>query len=371
VRHPETPPLTRAVLLRGIGFGLGVVLAGIGVWLIVTGNTQKRVELGALAGFWGLAVGALAVPAGRRWTSPHDDPVPGVPAPGAAVEMRTATAELERAQEAAARRAHELRLEHMLRHEIQTSVSREVDAIRNEIAELRSELLEKVGGQLRLERTETTRVIGSNLQALQHEVRQLKVAAQEGDFGTGLVSTGLHETGPLRKIVEPARIRPVSRQTAEVEADVQPARQSDAEPAAAAPQRSAPPLAQAPPPAASPAPRAPAPPAPAQPPAAPASATPAPQFDGFAGLPRIRPFTEFALDPIEPVREIRRLPLRDLTSGVDDDDSAYTGRRRRSDEEEAGNGRHVRTAAEPPVRRHRKVSEETDDLLARLLARDS
>jgi hypothetical protein len=383
--------MTRGVLLRGSGFAVGVALAGVGVWLIVTGTTQKGVELGALAGFWGLAIGALAMPASRRMMQARDDSAPGEAALGTEVELRSARTELARAEEAAARRAHELRLEHMLRSEIQTSVSREVDELRSEIAALRSELLEKVGGQLRLERTETTRVIGSNFEALQHEMRQLKYATQEGDFGAGLGAARLQETGPVRKIVEPARIRPVSRQTAEVEADVQPARQPTTQPergaagpqptlASAASSRATGPIRlgtvqpideseapgePAPTPPAAPTPAPPA--APAQPssapappprPSAPAPATPpagsrptADLVDDFAGLPRIRPFTEFELDPIE-------------------DEAAYTGRRRRSDEDEARAGRHTRPA-EPPARRHSRAPKGNEDLLARLLAGDS
>ena len=75
--------------------------------------------------------------------------------------------------------------------------------------------------------------------------------------------------------------------------------------------------------------------------------------DEFAGLPRIRPFTDFELDPVEP-------PL-----------PAYTGRRRRpeDDDGERGAGRHSRPADEPE-RRHRRAEDNADDLLARLLARE-
>ena len=48
-----------------------------------------------------------------------------------------------------------------------------VGALRDEVAALRAEVVDKLGGQLRLERIETTRVIGSDLEALQHEIRRL------------------------------------------------------------------------------------------------------------------------------------------------------------------------------------------------------
>jgi hypothetical protein len=397
--------LTRGVVLRGIGFAAAVVLGAVAVWLVVTSDTQKRLELGVLAGLWAALVGAYAMFGARRGVHPLDGDYIAEPGPSTDVALRVDNMELERAEEAAARRAHETRLENMLRREIQTSVAREVGGLRAEIAQLRGDLLEKVGGQLRLERIETTRVIGSDLEALQHELRQLKAAAQDtGDFRAGAAARA-PDPAPVRQIVEPARVRPVSRQTAEVEADVQPARtrpdvgspravvtvepqsaapasptQSGPSPipadatapirlaaiealaaAAAAGPASAP--AAAPPPQAAPSTQPPAEPDPPTPrPAPPAAAAPAPEprpqppppapafaADDFASLPRIRPFTEFELDPIE-------------------DEPSYTGRRRRIEDE--ANGRHARPAETDP-QRHRRPEERTDDLLARLLARDS
>ena len=91
--------------------------------------------------------------------------------------------------------------------------------------------------------------------------------------------------------------------------------------------------------------------------------------DPFADLPRITPFTEFELDPIE----TRPAPPP----------NGYTGRRRASAEEagaeaEAGSGRHSQSgthvgAGEPAGRRHRRAEEngEANELLAKLLARES
>lgn len=450
-RPDDAPPLTRGVVLRGIGFALAVALGAVAVWLIVTSTTQKRVELGVLAGLWAAMIGAFSMFGTRRMMHPLESDFAAVAAAavaaagagaGTELELRSARAEVERAEEAAARRAHEVRLESLLRREIQTTVGREVSALRSEISELRGELLEKVGGQLRLERTETTRVIGSNLEALQEEMRRLKFAADTGEFDIRTGRPRTAETGPVRQIVEPARVRPVSRQTADVEADVQPARTPPAPsvrydtldvsefgtsapvaapaaapapaPAPAAPPAPAPvvpaavvpaaPAASTPgwsattsvtagssttPPPAAPAPAAPpAAPAPAAPAAAPAPApTPAPtpflppaavtpsaavtppapatpssppdsrpqppsSFDDFPALPRLRPFTDFELDPIE--------------------DDSYTGRRRRL-EDPGTNGKHTSPGADQPTRRHRRAAEDdaADDLLARLLARRS
>ncbi|MBE7187048.1 cell envelope integrity protein TolA [Jatrophihabitans endophyticus] len=166
----DTPPLTRAVVVRGVGFALAIALGAVAVWLIVTGSMNpRRIEIGVLAGLWGLLLGAYTM-FGRRHLG---DPVHYVTSSD--VALRTGGG-LEPAAQADARRAFEERLEHLLRTEISSSVNREVGDLRREVASLRQELVEKVGGELRLERIETTRLIGSDLEALQHEVRALKSA---------------------------------------------------------------------------------------------------------------------------------------------------------------------------------------------------
>jgi hypothetical protein len=400
-------------------------LSALGLWLCITSdgqNSVKMIRLGMLAVLWGLLIGAFAMFGSRR---PHADEAREMHAPaqsGSAVELRSRSAELrsrsaelERAEEAARRRDHEERLERMLRREIHSAVADEVATLRSEIGQLRSELLDKVDGRLRLERIETTRIIGSDLEALQHEVRELKHATRDtGDVPLG--RSRVSETTSVRQIVEPARVRPVTRQTAEVEADVQPARQPRREPEPVLRPESAPrpasavpateqttpirmparePQASGLPTAGIPAPTSASPPAPppntpAPPPNTPPSTpaptsssapsstatptapapttssplpppqptggptgeprpSPSPPADPFAGLPRIRPFTDFELDPIE-------------------DDASYTGRRRKGEETDQPRGRHSRDG-EPSGRR--RAPENGDELLARLLARES
>ena len=382
--NQDAPPLTRGVVLRAFGLTFAVALAGVGAWLIVTGKTPKRVELGVLAGLWGALLGAFAMFGGRRAAQPED--AAARRPTSTELELRSVRTELERAEEAAARRAHESRLEQLLRAEVQAAITREITSLRAEIADLRGELLEKVGNQVRLERIETTRVIGSDLEALQHEVRQLQAVTREvGDSGS--FRTHPAEPTALRPIVEPARVRPVSREAAEVQADVQPATSDQATEQLVEPEppRPSPPAfveAEAPRP--SPTvdwssvrtsepepPRPPAPPVettgpvrfeesrptpapeprptPAATPERPAVVLPIDErFDTLSGLPRIEPFTAFELDPIEP-------------------EPAYTGRRRRS-EDDADHGRHAQP--EGGGRRHR-ADDDGDDLLARLLARES
>src|SRR5206468_4145700 len=118
-RPADAPPLTRGVVLRGIGFAVAVALGAVAVWLIVTSTTQKRIELGVLAGLWAAMVGAFSMFGTRRILHPLESDYAVSDGPGSALELRSAAAEVERAEEAAARRAHEVRLESLLRHEIQ------------------------------------------------------------------------------------------------------------------------------------------------------------------------------------------------------------------------------------------------------------
>jgi hypothetical protein len=334
------------VVLRGVGLAVAIALSAVGLWLMITTTDTKVGRLGMLAVLWGLLIGAFAMFGSRRSTAERDAerestaepaapaaPPAVAPSPGA-LELRSKASEVERAEEAARRRAFEARLEEALRHEIQASVAREVAALREEIAALRSELLESVGGQLRLERIETTRVIGSDLEALQHELRELKNAASRDGSAAALQARVNETTSRLSRIVEPARARP--------------------EPMRPEPARTETPRTETrtetqwrienvprPEPRPEPAtPRAEAPPRPA----------PAPSSDPLAGLPRISPFTEFELDPTE-------------------DDDSYTGRRRRR--EDPDDGRHSRGEAPEAPGGRRRAPENGDDLLARLLARES
>ena len=416
MHNEDTPPLTRGVVLRIFLLVIAVALAGAAAWLIVTNDTPKRVQLGVLAGLWSALLAGFALYGARR-PLPRDAEPEGPSS--TELELRSMRTEVERAEEAAARRAHEARLEQLLRAEVQAAIVREVTSLRAEIADLRGELLEKVGNQVRLERIETTRVIGSDLEALQHEVRQqLQAVAREvGDIGTQRAQPA--EPPTLRPIVEPARVRPVSRAAAEVQAEVQPAtsdrlterfiepepprptpsfdwngeRSAEPEPPRPTPSFdwNAEPAAEPEPPRPSPPPadwltaRAPEPepprpvevtgpiefeqprPAPAAEPPRPSPAPmpPAPaaslepdlpltdeRVDTLSGLPRIEPFTAFELDPIEA------------------EEPDYTGRRRRREDGEPLGGRHARP--DGPGRRHRADDDdEGDDLLARLLARET
>jgi hypothetical protein len=180
------------------------VSAGLGaaaVFLVVFGSSQRQLQLGVLLGLWGALI-AASLRLGARHAQP--DPAAAEELDGArarATELHEAQlkvaalqqeqleaarqayfsqeielrqfGELQLARDAAARRESELNLELSLRRELERVMASELGSLREEVAALRAEVMDKLGGQLRLERVETTRVIGSDLGALQHEIRRL------------------------------------------------------------------------------------------------------------------------------------------------------------------------------------------------------
>ena len=391
----DTPQLNRGVAIRGAVFAVAIALGAVAVWLIVTSTTQKGIELGVLAGLWGLLLGTFSMIGTRRVVQTA---APAESSVGAELELRSAMA-LERSADAQARREYEARLEQLLREEVRATMGHELAEMRAEIAQLRGELLEKVGGQLRLERIETTRLIGSDLEALQDEVRKLKFVKQPAGIESQIVPAmaSLHrivEPGPAMVPAEPAEAaspvepEPVEHVFVASNADpvptveAVPVEQMVAETAAEQtapirPRASAPEPVEvaAPEPEPEPEPTAVAEPAPAhvsepepQPvqistpeptpvdepepaevAAAPAAAA-ASMFDELAGLPRLRPFTDVEPDPVDEPAQYRGRRRRDDTA-VDDAGSEASGghRHRRGAEHDSGQ----------------------DDLLARLLARES
>lgn len=246
-----------AALLRGGGFVLAAALGVIGVWLIVTGNDSKLVRIGAISAFWGLLLGTYAM-FGARLPSrtPEPRPVaPPVPPPSRELDVRR-LGEIERAAVAAARREFQQELQVMLRREVQDGFAREVAGLRAEVNALRSDLVEKVGGQLRLERIETTRLIGSDLEAVQSELRKLRETAVETEPAR-VELDALTEIHEAEIVVEPGESAPEPASEPSVPA-------SEPTAADAAPE--------------------------------PVQAAAGTNGDPFAGMPRITPFTDFALD---------------------------------------------------------------------------
>lgn len=156
-------------MLRAVGFVAAVVLGIISIWLIVTSDSTKNLRIGALCGFWGLLVGGFSV-FGRHLQQPA-----GSASAAGELALRGRGA-VERPEDARARLDFEMRLVQLLRREVQETMSGEIAKLSADVQALRTEFVDKVGGELRLERVETTRVFGSDIEALQAEINQLKRA---------------------------------------------------------------------------------------------------------------------------------------------------------------------------------------------------
>jgi hypothetical protein len=162
---------------------LAIGLAIAGVFLVVIGGGAWRVQLGVLLGLWGGLTALFVQLDTRRRTPPADSDLSALElaarrdyelnlAKGRELELRR-NFEIELERHVAGRREYELQLEVMLRREMERALRDELSELKTEVAGLRSDLSEKINGQLLLERIETTRVFGSDLEALQAEVRRL------------------------------------------------------------------------------------------------------------------------------------------------------------------------------------------------------
>ena len=195
-------------MARKAAVAASAVLGAAAVCLVVFGASQKQLQLGVLLGLWSALIAAFLI---FRTGPAQSDQTPD--AELAEVQSRAAElheaqlrvfaeqqeqleaarqasfsqeiqlrqfGELQMAREAQARRESDLALEASLRREIEQVLVEQLGSLREEVAALRAEVVDKLGGQLRLERIETTRVIGSDLEALQHEIRRLAAANQQG-----------------------------------------------------------------------------------------------------------------------------------------------------------------------------------------------
>jgi hypothetical protein len=352
-------PARRAiVVLRAVGFAAALVLGGVALWLIVTGgDSARRVQIGVLLGLWGLLLGAYAVVSSRNEHPPAAAPAADA-VPGAALEVRRAL-ELERAEDAAARRDYEARLVHMVRREIQTTVSGELSALRADLATLRGELLDNVGGQLRLERIETTRVIGSDIEALQREVDQLKATRMRSEL-----DQQVSEAQPVwRPEQSYARTRPAPPTPMDATAPFEPIRDEILAEVVQSPVvEDEPATAPAPAPVAEPAVEPQAVEPQAVEPQAVEELAPIPMLgsDAFAGLPRLRPFTD------EP------LGVLGSDESAAAEHAVYQGRRRSDAERQLGSRHSSRppTEAPTPGGRRRRAAGDGNDTLDRILQRE-
>jgi hypothetical protein len=186
---------------------VAAALGATALCLVVFGTSQKQLQLGVLLGLWACLIAALVLGARRGQPDDRDPMAEFERAQAQAAELHEAQlkvvalqqeqleaarqayfsqeielrqfGELQLARDASARRESELKLEASLRRELERVMIEQLAPLREEVAALRAEVLDKLGGQLRLERIETTRVIGSDLEALQHEIRRLAAGRPE------------------------------------------------------------------------------------------------------------------------------------------------------------------------------------------------
>jgi hypothetical protein len=156
---PAERPGERGVL-RTSGMIAALALGGFAVFMVVVGHTQKQVQIGLLVGLWGVLLGAFTLFGPRR----------GPAEVGRGVKLAGAQ------RSATQRREDELQLEVMLRHEMERVLRAELSQLRGEVAGLREDLVENGQGEVRLERIETTRVISSDRDDMQQEVRSVTMA---------------------------------------------------------------------------------------------------------------------------------------------------------------------------------------------------
>jgi hypothetical protein len=183
-------------------------LGAAALCLVVFGTSQKQLQLGVLLGLWSALLAACLLVVTRHGESDQTSEAELAEVRSRAAELHEAQlqlvagqheqletarqayfaqeielrqfGELQLARDAAARQESELKLEISLRRDIERVLSEQLAPLREEVAALRAEVVDKLGGQLRLERIETTRVIGSDLEALQHEIRRLAAANPQG-----------------------------------------------------------------------------------------------------------------------------------------------------------------------------------------------
>jgi hypothetical protein len=281
---------------RIAGLAAAVALGALAVYLVAFSTTAKQSSIGILLGAWAVFI-AAPILFGSRRAQQHAAQLRE--AQQHAAQLRDAQlqitelqeaqlratreahasqevvlrrfGEVQLAREVAARREADFRLEIALRGEIERVLTEQIGTLRDEVSSLRAEVVDKLGGQLRMERIETTRVIASDLEALQNEIRRLGGTKESLAAPTQYFARTSQTPQPGAQFAQSPGSADASagRSSADddiVDAEVVDAEVVDAGPAAPAPTPAPAPAAPAAPPA------APAPAAPPAPPAAPAAA---------------------------------------------------------------------------------------------------
>jgi hypothetical protein len=153
--------------VRTLALVAAVAIALASTAVVVLSDDPQTLRLAVVGALWAFILAAFAAPRRREPDAPAGDP-------GAALELRR-TYEIELEKEVAARREYELQLEVYLRRELERGLAEDVAALRDEISRMRGEMIDRLDGELQMERIETTRLIGGSLRALREEARRLGI----------------------------------------------------------------------------------------------------------------------------------------------------------------------------------------------------
>ena len=191
-RQAPRPDVRRAALVAtAAALGLAALC------LVVFGTSQRESQGGVLLGLWGALIATFAVFGPRReLAAARQDYI------AQEIGLRQ-FGELQLVRDTAGRREAELNLERSLRHEIERVMSEQLGALREEVAALRAEVLDNLGGQLRLERIET-RVTGPDLEALQHQLHRLGGSQHSLAATTAAAAVRVHATAQTHEAALPA-----------------------------------------------------------------------------------------------------------------------------------------------------------------------
>jgi uncharacterized protein DUF6779 len=152
--------------LRTVALAVAVLVALVSTAAVVISDDPQTLRLAVVGALWAFVLAAFAAP--RRRSEDDGD------RPGTEIELRK-TYEIELEREVAARREYELQLEVYLRRELERGLAEDVAALRDEVGRMRGEMMDRLDGELRMERIETTRLVGGSLRALQDEARRLGI----------------------------------------------------------------------------------------------------------------------------------------------------------------------------------------------------
>jgi hypothetical protein len=153
--------------LRTLALVAAVAIALASTAAVVLSDDPQTLRLAVVGALWAFVLAAFAAPRRRESGASAGEP-------GTALELRR-TYEIELEKEVAARREYELQLEVYLRRELERGLAEDVAALRDEVGRMRGEMIDRLDGELRMERIETTRLIGGSLRALQDEARRLGI----------------------------------------------------------------------------------------------------------------------------------------------------------------------------------------------------